>query len=105
MNRNVKPIVMSSLAALWIGGAAASETAAQEPLASEQSDDGIVTANVKAALAAETMLSVAEISIETVQGNVRLSGYVGKPGDIQKAAELARGIAGVRAVRNELKTR
>jgi len=105
MIRIFKPLLASGLAALMIAGAAANESMPQQPLTTEQADDSIITENVKAAMAADATLSGAEINIETLQGEVHLSGYVGNPDDIQKATDLARGIAGVKAVKNELKAK
>jgi osmotically-inducible protein OsmY len=74
-------------------------------LAVEQVADCVITERVKAAIVADPALRSAEISIETVQGEVHLNGYVGTSADIQKAAAIALNVAGVKSVKNGLKTK
>ncbi len=105
MNMTLKSILVSGLAALFASGATASETAPPLQLAAaEQADDGAITEKVKAAIAADSALAGAEISVETVQGEVRLNGTVGDAGAIQKATALAFSVAGVKKVQNNLKS-
>lgn len=107
MIKNLTTILASGLAALFIAGASANEpTPPPQPLATaERADDGAITKGVQAALAADPAFGSADISIETAQGVVRLSGYVSNADDIQKAAALATGVTGVKSVKNELKSK
>jgi hyperosmotically inducible protein len=105
MNMTMKSILASGLAAMLAGGAAFAETPEPAKLAAEQPDDGAITEKVKAAIAADAALAGADISVETVQGEVRLSGTVGNAGDVQKATAIAFSVAGVTKVQNNLKSR
>jgi osmotically-inducible protein OsmY len=47
-------------------------------------------------------LKSAEINVETFKGEVQLSGFVGSQAEIDRAVELTRGVAGVKAIRNDM---
>jgi len=66
-------------------------------------DDSVITAKVKAAVLSESTLKSAEINVETFKGVVQLSGFVNSQGDINKAVEVARGVGGVKSVRNDMR--
>jgi osmotically-inducible protein OsmY len=68
----------------------------------EYVDDSVITAKVKAAVCDEPTLKSAEINVETLKGEVQLSGFVQSQADINKAASLARGVNGVTAVKNNM---
>jgi len=101
----LKPVVASAFAVLLLSGAAVSETTSPQMLAVEQVADNVITEKVKAAIVAEPELENAEISVETIQGVVRLNGYVATAAAVQNAAAIALNVAGVKAVQNDLKTR
>jgi len=105
MNMNLKPVLASGFAALLLSGVAVSETTSPQMQAVEQVADSVITEKVKAAIEADPALATAEISIETIQGVVQLNGYVGSSADIQKAAAIAQNVAGVKSVKNDLKTK
>jgi osmotically-inducible protein OsmY len=64
----------------------------------EYVDDSVITAKVKAAIFNDSTLKVNEINVETFKGVVQLSGFVRSQGDIDKAVQVARGVAGVKPV-------
>jgi osmotically-inducible protein OsmY len=68
----------------------------------EAIDDTVITAKVKAALIDDEELSATDISVETRQGVVQLSGFVDDRSDITKAGEVTSDIDGVRSVQNNL---
>jgi osmotically-inducible protein OsmY len=68
----------------------------------EYIDDTVITSKVKAAIFNEPSLSSAEINVETFKGVVQLSGFVSSQADINKAVAIARGIAGVNSVKNNM---
>jgi osmotically-inducible protein OsmY len=68
----------------------------------EYIDDALITTKVKAALAADPAVKATEVNVETFKGAVQLSGFVSSQEAIGKAIELARGVEGVRAVRNNM---
>ena len=64
-------------------------------------DDGVVTAKVKAALVADPVTKAHQINVETFKGTVQLSGFVDSRESAQKAVEIARGVKGVKSVKND----
>jgi len=71
----------------------------------EYIDDSVITANVKAAIFNDPTLKSAEINVETYKGVVQLSGFVNSQADINKAAAIASGIAGVKSVKNDMRSK
>ncbi|NMG29659.1 BON domain-containing protein [Aromatoleum evansii] len=69
----------------------------------EYIDDTVITTKVKAAILDEPSLKVAEINVETFKGVVQLSGFVASQAAVSKAGEVARGVRGVKAVKNDLR--
>lgn len=69
----------------------------------EYVDDTVITTKVKARILDEPGLKSAEINVETFKGTVQLSGFVSSQESINKAAELARGVRGVVAVKNDMR--
>ena len=71
----------------------------------EYVDDTVITTKVKAAILNEPTLKVAEINVETFKGTVQLSGFVNSQSDINKAVEVARGVSGVKSVKNDMRVK
>jgi osmotically-inducible protein OsmY len=69
----------------------------------EYVDDSVITTKVKAAIFNDSTLKVNEINVETFKGVVQLSGFVRSQTDIDKAVQVARGVAGVRSVKNDMR--
>jgi osmotically-inducible protein OsmY len=69
----------------------------------EYVDDTVLTSKVKAAIFNEPSLKSAEINVETFKGVVQLSGFVNSREDINKAAQIARGVQGVTSVKNDMR--
>jgi len=68
----------------------------------EYVDDSVITTKVKTMLASDDFLKSFEISVETYKGTVQLSGFVDSQKAIDKAGEIARGVKGVKSVKNNL---
>ncbi len=71
----------------------------------EYIDDSVLTTKVKAAVFNEPSLKSTEINVETFKGVVQLSGFVNSQADINKAADVARGINGVKSVKNDMRVK
>jgi hyperosmotically inducible protein len=69
----------------------------------EYVDDSVITTKVKTAIFNEPTLKVNEINVETFKGVVQLSGFVGSQAAANKAVEMARGVAGVKSVKNDIR--
>ena len=68
----------------------------------EYVDDSVITNKVKTQLAADDFLKSFQISVETRKGIVELSGFVDSQKAKDKADQIARGVAGVKSVKNAL---
>ena len=68
----------------------------------EYVDDSVITTKVKSLLAADDFLKSFQISVETYKGIVQLSGFVDSQKAVDKAGEIARGVKGVKSVKNNL---
>ena len=69
----------------------------------EYVDDSVITAKVKTAIFNDPTLKANEINVETFKGVVQLSGFVNSQADINKAVQVARGIAGVTSVKDDMR--
>ena len=65
-------------------------------------DDAGITVKVKTALAAEKDVSATKINVDTVQGNVTLSGQVANQSEAERAIQVARAVEGVKSVDSRL---
>lgn len=80
-------------------------TASKQETAGEYVDDATVTARVKTAIYKEPTLKVSQISVETMKGDVQLSGTVNSSAEKARAGEVARDVKGVKAVHNDLQVK
>jgi hyperosmotically inducible protein len=66
-------------------------------------DDTAITARVKAALVADKEVSALAVNVETFRGVVQLSGFADDQAEINHAVATARGVSGVKSVKNDLR--
>jgi hypothetical protein len=71
----------------------------------EYIDDSVITTKVKAAILEDKELKVTEINVETFKGVVQLSGFVNSQSDINRAVTVARGVGGVKSVKNDMRVK
>lgn len=69
----------------------------------EYIDDTTITTKVKAAFVKDKGVDAADVQVETFKGNVQLSGFVDSSAQIERAAQIAAKVAGVKAVRNDIR--
>ena len=91
-------LIMLMLVATFVSYVAASE----KESAGDFVDDSVITTKVKALLAEDDFLKSFQISVETRKGIVQLSGFVNSQDAVNKAGQIARGVGGVRSVKNDL---
>ena len=96
------PIFLMTVGLLFLVGCAS--TAKQEGTG-EYIDDAVITTRVKAEILKEDTLKVAEINVETFKGIVQLSGFVKSMDDQHTAVKLARGVPGVKSVKNDMRAK
>lgn len=73
--------------------------------AGEFVDDSVITTRIKAAFIEDPELKVTEIQVETFKGVVQLSGFVRSNAMAQRAVAVARGVNGVKSVKNDMRLR
>jgi osmotically-inducible protein OsmY len=91
-------VLIIVLVSAWGCGATATREGTGEYV-----DDSVITAKVKTAIFNDASLKVNEINVETFKGVVQLSGFVKSQADIDKAVQVARGVAGVKSVKNDMR--
>ena len=89
------------LLALIATFAACASTSTRESTG-EYVDDSVITTKIKSLLAADNLLKSFQISVETYQGTVQLSGFVKSRQAVDKADEIAKSVKGVKSVKNDL---
>jgi osmotically-inducible protein OsmY len=104
MNQLLNRICVLFLAVLFASFLGCAPTEKKEGTG-EYFDDSLITTKVKTAILNEPSLKVGEISVETFKGVVQLSGFVRDAADVGKAAEVARGVKGVKSVENALRVK
>ena len=65
-------------------------------------DDTVITTEVKAKFANDPTVAATSISVETLKGTVQLSGFAKSAAEKSQAESIARGVKGVKAVRNDI---
>jgi hyperosmotically inducible periplasmic protein len=71
----------------------------------EHIDDSTITSTVKTRLAAEKGTTLTRIQVDTDRGVVQLSGVVENAAERARAEQIARGVGGVKGVRNNLQVK
>ena len=71
----------------------------------EYIDDATVTTAVKAKFIEDKTVDAGAISVETLNGTVMLSGFAKSSAEKAAAERIAKGVKGVRSVRNNLNVR
>jgi hyperosmotically inducible protein len=88
------------IVALAVSACSATRT---QQSAGEVVDDSVLTAKVKTALVEDPVTKAGQIDVETYRGVVQLAGFVDSQEQKARATELAKAVAGVQEVRNDLK--
>jgi osmotically-inducible protein OsmY len=68
-------------------------------------DDAGITTQVKAKMLENPAVAGTSISVETLNGTVMLSGFAKNATEKSTAESIARGVSGVRSVKNEIAVR
>jgi hypothetical protein len=93
-------IVISILALLVLIATFAASTAMRtQENKGEYVDDSVITNKVKALLGADDFFNSFDISVETYQGAVQLSGFVNSQKAVDKAGEIVRSVKGVKSIK------
>jgi len=98
LQRLLKFLVCIGLIAAFLGCAATRTSQST----GDYVDDTVITTKVKAAIFEDPDLKSLQIGVESRNGIVQLSGFVDSAQKVNKAGELARGVKGVKSVKNDL---
>lgn len=99
----LKPQIAIVALVLALSGCASTQT---HDSTGEYLDNTAITTKVKAELLGAKGISSNDISVTTVKdGVVQLSGFVPTEAQRQRAAEIARAVAGVKQVDNDIRVR
>jgi len=103
MTRRFQSAIAQSVVAtaLLVSVVACAPTSTREGTG-EYVDDTVITTKVKAAFAADSTVKATQVQVETFKGTVQLSGFVDSAESARKAVELARGVNGVKSVKNDM---
>lgn len=91
--------VWMAILLVGLGGCAGTSTSDST---GEYIDDATITTKVKTALINDPNVSALHISVETFKGAVHLTGTAETRDEANKATALARKVAGVKAVNNDI---
>lgn len=97
-------LLFVALALVSVLGCASTDTRERQSVG-EYVDDSVITAKVKAAILNDPEVSVLEVSVETYEGVVQLSGFVSTQAQANKAVQIAKGVTGVKSVKNDMRIR
>ena len=95
-----KSFVWMTVMLLLLAGCAGTRT---QQSTGDYVDDAAITAKVKSSLLADKEVSGLRIDVDTKKGVVHLGGTANTRHEANKAAELARGIGGVKSVHNGIR--
>jgi osmotically-inducible protein OsmY len=99
MFRNSRNSILASIFVLSLASCAmfqGRETAGQYV------DDATITTKVKDAFIADPVVKASQVSVETMQGVVQLSGFVDSSNSEQRAVQLAQQVKGVKSVKDDI---
>lgn len=97
-----KQRISAILAALTLAAVAGCASTRTQESTGQYFDDAAITTKVKTAIFNDPNLKANEIAVETYKGVVQLSGFVTSQSEINHATEVARGVAGVTSVKNDI---
>ena len=99
LKRSVSAVFLAFTLVTMLGCAA---TATKESTG-EYVDDAAITAKVKAAILDQPNLKSFDIHVATFNGTVYLWGVVASQSTVDEAARVARSVAGVKSVKNDMR--
>lgn len=99
MNRKIFSTLIASTALVTLAACSATRT---QRAAGEHVDDAALLTSVKSALVSNPVTEAGEINVDVNRGTVKLSGFVGSQKEKSAAADVARGVDGVKSVQNDI---
>ena len=84
---------------------AACDAVSGRETAGQYVDDTTITTQVIAEIVKDPSLKKMQVSVETLEHEVQLSGFVDSPQNVARAGDIASHVKGVKSVRNDLVVR
>jgi hyperosmotically inducible periplasmic protein len=98
------PLAAAVAAAALLSAVGCAVTRGQETVGA-YIDDATITTQIKGRFVDNKVVDAASIQVETLNGTVMLSGFAKSAAEKATAETIARGVNGVKSVRNELSIR
>jgi hyperosmotically inducible protein len=98
--KRIKRSVAAVFVAVTLASSMGCATNLPNESAGEYIDDAVITTKVKASILDRPTLSALAIHVETFMGVVQLRGVVSSQAAIDEAVRVARGVPGVKSVKN-----
>src|SRR4051812_43899943 len=94
--------LMAALVLTGLTGCTTTSSSSDERTAGRRKDDKTITAQVEKSLKESSVYKFPDVNVQTFDGVVQLSGFVGTDAQKQQAAQLAQQVPNVRQVANGL---
>lgn len=104
MKKSIHVIATAAFAAVTLFSAGCAVVRQQETIGAFV-DDTTITTQIKARMAKDPLVAAVSISVETLKGEVQLSGFAKSTAERSQAESIAREINGVKRVRNDIVVR
>lgn len=102
--KTIRTLVLAGLTGAVLVSTGCSVIRGQQS-ASSYVDDATITANIKTRMVESDLVSAGAVSVETLNGEVSLSGFAESQAEKDRAGQIAKSEPGVRRVHNELVVR
>ncbi|WP_028603160.1 BON domain-containing protein [Ottowia thiooxydans] len=102
--KTLRTVVIAAMTGLTLVATGCSVFRGQETVGAYVDDASITTA-VKAKFVSDKTVDAGAINVQTLNGEVSLAGFAKSAEEKSKASEIARGVNGVKSVRNNLAVR
>jgi osmotically-inducible protein OsmY len=97
--------IASALAVVVLAAASGCAVTRGQETAGAYIDDATITSSVKARFVENKAVDAAAIKVETLNGNVMLSGFAKDATEKSTAEQIAMNVKGVKSVRNSIEVR
>ena len=98
-------LIAAAVAAMLLGSVTGCAVSRGQETSGQYVDDSVITAGVKTRLLDDERVAGTSITVETLKGTVMLSGFAKSEAEKAAAESIARGVDGVKAVKNEITVR
>ena len=99
---NAKKLLAAAVAAIGLVSAVAAYADDSKRSAGEYTDDKLLVGKVKSALISDDTADAGEINVESYKGVIQLNGFVDNAKEKAQAEAVAKAVAGVKGVENNL---